>query len=293
MADFDFSEDNSNNGSEIEFASPNLKRKQGGGTDGAERKKKQELKWYPALDKILLTDCLEKEVWTATRNTRVQMFTAVANSLREYDPVRFRLATGRNCTARYTLLYDTFVSENFQKINTSGTIEEYEDREQLLQQIKEAYDRFKEELHQTSADKLKADNDLIAHGKILREASMSKMHSQVDSAAKPSENPLMLMATAFKDMIEMSKPPAPLNNPAPMPASLKTMGEAGIITVLDYLFFAGIPHKWYDEYQTLLENFGFDTPDSLFLANGQQLVQAGIRVGHANLLLDAKSKLKR
>ena len=92
MADFDFSEDNSNNGNEIEFASPNLKRKQGGGTDGAERKKKQELKWYPALDKILLTDCLEKEVWTATRNTRVQMFTAVANSLREYDPVRVRLA---------------------------------------------------------------------------------------------------------------------------------------------------------------------------------------------------------
>jgi hypothetical protein len=47
----------------------------------------------------------------------------------------------------------------------------------------------------------------------------------------------------------------------------------------------------YTQYIPLLENYGFDTPESLFLASGQQLVQAGIKVGHVNLMLNAKSKL--
>jgi hypothetical protein len=292
MADVDFADDTSNTGSEADLRSPVLKRKPAGSTDGPERKKKEELKWYPALDKILLTDCLEKEVWTATRNTRVQMFTAVANSLRQFDPAKFRLATGRNCTARYNLLLETFVSDNFAKLNTSGTIEEYEEREQILQQIKEQHDLFKEELTKSNIDKGKVDNDLIAHGKLLREASMARMQVQQPPVAKQSENALMMMASAFKDMIEMSKPPSastnpPQNNPKP---SL-TFAEAQIVNIWDYMVFAGIPQRWHQDYLPLLENCGFDTPDSLFLATGQQLVQAGIKIGHVNLLLNAKSKL--
>jgi hypothetical protein len=255
------------------------------------KKKKEELKWYPALDKVLLTDCLEKEVWTATRNTRVQMFTAVANSLRTFDGSKFKLATGRNCQARYGLLMERFVSDNFANMNTSGSTEEYEDREQLLQQIKDCTARYKEELLNASATKQSADKDLIAHGKLLREASMSRMSSQKTTVTQEPDNPLMMMAHAFKDMIEMSKPPAPVNQP-PAPPELLSFKEAQIRTVWDYLFFAGIPEKWHEEYLKVLENFGFDTAAALHTATGQQLVAAGLKMGHVNLLLVAKTKLK-
>jgi hypothetical protein len=93
-------------------------------------------------------------------------------------------------------------------------------------------------------------------------------------------------------MIDMSKPAsatAPVTPNIPNPTH--SFAEAEIITIWDYLVFAGIPQRWHQEYIPLLENYGFDTPESLFLASGQQLVQAGIKVGHVNLMLNAKSKL--
>jgi hypothetical protein len=188
---------------------------------------------------------------------------------------------------------ERFTSDNFANMNTSGTTEEYEDREILLQQIKEAANRFKEDLVQTAADKLNAEKELIAHGKVLRDASMARMHSQKSDAGKSdNNNPLMMMATAFKDMIEMSKPPATITQTPPVAAPLLTFGDAMIQTSCDYLAFAGIPDKWHDDYLVQLENFGFDTPQSLYLATGQQLAAAGIRVGHINLLLNARTKLQ-
>jgi hypothetical protein len=252
--------------------------------------KREELKWRPALDKILLQDCLEKEVWTATRNTRIQMFQAVAESLKPFDPERFKLATQRNCQRRFYLLYETYLGESFAKLNQSGTDEEYEEREVLLQNIKDCTTAFKDELVATASQKNAMEKQLQEHGKIIREAAI---RGAVKQTAVPNEQHVSMEAnlgklvTVLTDMASAAKPPPP----PPMPVTM-SFHDAGIANVWHYLMFAGIPQKWHAEYVQLLENYGFDTVPSIWLANGQQLAQAGIKMGHVNLLLDAKSKLK-
>jgi hypothetical protein len=257
-----------------------------------QRAGREELKWYPAIDKILLQDCLEKEVWTASRSTRVQMFQAVADSLKSFDGVRFRLATQRNCQRRFNFLYETFIGDNFAKMNQSGTTEEYEEREILLQNIKDCTDNWKAECVSTTAQTKAMEKELAKHGKYIREAAVRGLAKQHESekakdATPSTEESLGKLVNVLCDMAQAAKPIVP-----PVPETI-TFEEAGIVNVRQYLEFAGILNKWHQEYVQMLDNYGFDTPHSLWLANGQQLCQAGLRVGHVNLLLEAKAKLKK
>jgi hypothetical protein len=273
-------------GDEVSFQSPPAKRKH-----SEDRPKKEELKWYPALDRVLLVECLDKEVWTATRSSKTAMFQSVADNLKAFNPARFRLATERNCSRRYKVLLENYVSDNWAKMNTSGTTEEYEEREVLLQQIKESAERWKDELKMSTEEKKRMEQELTDHGKLIREAAIANLVKQKqEKTPSPTESdPLVIMAIAIKDMVEASKPPPPPQLQSV--TNVITLAEAGINTTWEYMTFAGIPANWHQGYVQSLTEYGFDTPKSVWLANGQQLIQAGIKLGHVNLLLHAKASL--
>jgi hypothetical protein len=144
-------------------------------------------KFTEETDTALLKEVLAHNAHVARRGEAGSAFDAVATSLNDTSALPWR-TDGKHCSDRFDLLVRVFRHSDSARRGESGIIEEYTEKEQLLQDITNAVDDVNEERRAQRAETSRREEQLRNAGEAVRAEAMNRRLQPIRLSGNSSDD---------------------------------------------------------------------------------------------------------
>jgi hypothetical protein len=174
-------------------------------SDESERKKrKTQFRFWPARDIALLKETISINPWGPSFKKQEDGWNAVTTKMVESEKWDVKVTTIRN---RVNLLLTTYQSKNTESLKKSGTDEEYDERDALMDELmalKEAVQESVLESKQERVKRAKREVQLIEDAERIKEAAMRGI-TPFKRQKKDRNGLIEALQTLIEDKQEASK----------------------------------------------------------------------------------------
>ena len=231
------------------------------------------MRWTSAADLLLLREVSNLTVQSLHQHDHKLAWSQIFVTLHEGRKDIFdNMKSGEACKKRFEKLRSWHKTNN-KNLKKSGSVTEYNEKVQLLDDIQSFHDSAVSK----SMPKSKTQQDLLQKGKVLRDAAMGDW-KPTENKSKRESSPTSAMANALMLLIQQK-----MGNPVNSPFT-KDVPMADVPDVQSCLAAAHIPVQFFTLYSSKLEEGGYDSTFMLKLGTSEQFTALGLKGAHAQAL---------